>query len=316
MVNRKRHISSLLTRSGVHRSRYHLLLAALCLVWLGACSFNFVYRQLDWLVPWQLSDYVSIDEAQRSELEQRLIENIEWHCSTQLSAYADWFREMQRAPQPFTRAELERHYWRSVEFWQLLMEQLSPDITALLLTASDGQVRELMTNLERRNRELEKRYVSAGWKKVRQRRIARMEEILRRWIGPLTEAQQQILARWADDLGQSGEAWIENRRRWQRALGEAFALRTDPKRFGERIRILFVEPRQLWPEGYRQEYARLRARTLDMLAEISASGTDEQQRYFNNQLLSWAEDFERLTCTPPGKSNGHDAQDSSSRMAR
>ena len=180
------------------------------------------------------------------------------------------------------------------------MAKLVPDITALLLSANETQTNELLRNLERRNRELEKRYVSAGWETVQGRRVGRMEDILRRWVGPLTEAQQRILSRWARELGRSGDEWIESRRRWQRALGDALVLREDRELFHRRIHTLFVEPRQLWPESYRQEYARLRARTLDMLAEIAASTTPGQRRYFSERLLSWANDFERLACAPRG----------------
>ncbi len=284
-------------RVGMAR-RSILLLVALFLS-LSACTFSFTYRQLDWLIPWHLSDYVSFDSTQRSELEQRLVEKLEWHCSTQLGEYAEWFRDMHVEPHPVTREDLERHYQRSLAFWTQLMEQITPDIVVLLFSAKDMQVNELMSNIERRNRELEKRYVTAGWKKIKQRRIDRMEEILRRWIGPLTGKQQEVLKRWSEDLGQSGGAWIESRRRWQRALRESFALRADRERFAKRIHTLFVEPRQLWPESYRKEYARLRERTLVMLAEISAAETPGQVRHFRNQLLSWAEDFEHLTCASP-----------------
>lgn len=303
MVIRERLTPQLISGAGPCLHRYALLLVVLFLLLLSACTFSYLYRQLDWLIPWHLSDYVSVDNTQRSELERRLIARLEWHCGTQLTAYAEWFREMRRAPHPFSRTDLEHHYRRSLEFWHVLMEKLSPDISTLLISASDAQVKELMSNLELRNQELEKRYVKAGWKKVRQRRIERMEEILRRWIGPLNEKQQQALERWSRELGKSGDDWIESRRRWQRALGDALAHRADRERFAERIRILFVEPRQLWPEAYRKEYGRLLARTLDMLAEVAAAETPEQQRHFNEKLLSWVDDFERLACRPHGNSD-------------
>ncbi len=276
-----------------------ILLLAMPLLVLTACSFSFTYRQLDWLIPWHLSDYIRLDSTQSSELERRLVARLDWHCSTQLDAYAEWFREMHAESHPFTRDHLEHHYQRSLDFWRLLMEKLTPDITALLLSASDAQVDELMRNMEQRNRELEERYVTASREKIQQHRRERMEKILRRWIGPFNEAQKRALDAWARGLGQSGEAWMESRRRWQRKLEESFALRAEPERFAARIHTLFVEPRQLWPESYQEEYARLRARTLDMLAQMSAAQTPAQEQHFRHQLLSWAEDFEHLACLSP-----------------
>jgi hypothetical protein len=270
----------------------------------GACSFRFVYRQLDWLVPWRLSDYVTFDASQHSLLEQRLMEQLEWHCSTQLTAYAEWFRELRQAPQPLSRDAIERHYLRTVEFWGKLMRALTPDVVALLQSASDEQVTELFANLEERNRELEEEYVSASWETVQARRTERMSEILRRWLGPLTEAQQQAVAVWARELGQQGAAWIASRRRWQAALRESLALRPEAERFHQRIEQLLLEPERLWPADYRREYARMRSRTLDLLAQVAELQTPVQRQHLRAELDAWSEDFEHLSCSEPDAGRG------------
>lgn len=275
-----------------------MLLASLLL--LSACSFRFLYSQLDWLVPWRLSEYVTFDSEQRSLLEQRLFARINWHCGTQLDDYAAWFRELKQAPLPYSREDIERYYQRTNDFWQVLMQQISPDVAALLASANPDQVAELFDNLERRNRELEEEYVTPGWNTVQRQRIKRMSEILVRWVGPLNAAQRRTLADWARELGQGGEAWMQSRRRWQAALREALKLRREPERFEARIEQLMVDPQSLWPESYRLEYARMRSLTLDMLAEVSALQTPEQIRHFRYELDSWADDFEHLACTPPG----------------
>jgi hypothetical protein len=266
----------------------------------GACSFRFIYHQLDWLVPWRLSDYVTFDSEQRSLLEQRLFDQLAWHCSTQLENYAAWFRELQQAPQPFTRNDIERYYHRSTEYWEVLMRQLSPDVAALLQSADREQVEELFANLERRNRELDEEYVSADWETVQSRRVERMREILSRWIGALNVEQERVVIRWAKELGQSGNEWIVSRRRWQAALRESLSLRNRPERFEARILQLLIEPDTLWPEAYKREYARMRSRTLDMLAEVSAMQTPEQARRLHRKFGAWADDFDRLACATDG----------------
>jgi len=267
------------------------------LLLLSACSFRFVYRQLDWLVPWRLGDYVTFDSEQRSLLEQRLMEELDWHCTTQLQEYADWFHELQQAPQPFSREDIERYYRRTTGFWRVLMRQLSPDVATLLRTADAQQVDELFANLEKRNRELEKEYVRADRGSVKKRRSERIEEMLVRWLGPLEKPQEEAIAKWSEELGPGGEAWIANRRRWQSELHEALSLRGDPLRFEARITQLLVEPETLWPETYQRDYARMRAHTLDMLAEVAALQTPEQEHHLRHELGSWADDFEQLACS-------------------
>lgn len=268
-----------------------------CLSLFSACSIRFVYRQLDWLIPWQLSDYVTFDRGQRSLLEQKLLKQLDWHCTTQLHAYAVWFRELQQAPQPFSREDIERNYQRTTGFWRVLMLQLSPDVASLLSTANDQQIDELFSNLEERNRELEKEYVNVDEKTVQGNRIDRMSDMISQWLGPLEPEQNKVIARWARDLGTGGEAWIANRRRWQAALRESLKLRGEPHQFQLRIEQLLVNPESLWPDSYKQDYARISSDTLDMLARVSALQTPAQERHLRYELGSWANDFESLACS-------------------
>lgn len=285
----------MILRSGKWQAKAVGLIALFLL--LSACSVRSVYRQLDWLVPWRLGDYVTFDSEQRSLLEQRLLAQLDWHCTTQLQAYASWFRELQQAPQPFSRDDIERYYHRTTEFWRVLMQQLSPDVATLLRTADAQQVDELFANLENRNRELEKEYVKADRGSVQKRRSERIEEMLVRWLGPLEKPQEEAIAKWSEELGPGGEAWIANRRRWQSELHKALSLRGDPPRFEARITQLLVEPETLWPETYKREYAPLRARTLDMLAEVAALQTATQVRHLRHELGAWADDFQALACS-------------------
>ena len=112
------------------------------------CSIRFMYRQLDWLVPWYVYDYVSLESTQRSLLEQRLLRQLEWHCATQLPAYSGWLSGIAVDPVgALSRPALDKHYQQLVQYWRILVGKLSPDIATLLATASDAQIEELMASL-------------------------------------------------------------------------------------------------------------------------------------------------------------------------
>ena len=69
-----------------------LLLIALGML-LAACSqVGLVYRNLDWLIPWQLDDYLSLNREQKAWLKPRLQAHLEWHCSSELPRYIDWLQ--------------------------------------------------------------------------------------------------------------------------------------------------------------------------------------------------------------------------------
>jgi hypothetical protein len=62
---------------------------------LGGCSLRFAYSQLDWLVPWYVRDYVTLDAGQRGALDTRLADRLAWHCSAHIPEYAATLREAQ-----------------------------------------------------------------------------------------------------------------------------------------------------------------------------------------------------------------------------
>lgn len=52
--------------------RVRLALALVTILVLSGCGVRFFYSQLDWLVPWYLRDYVTLDDSQRALLDRRL----------------------------------------------------------------------------------------------------------------------------------------------------------------------------------------------------------------------------------------------------
>lgn len=284
-----------------------LLVASLL---LAGCSFNFVYRQLDWLVPWYVSDYVSLSDSQRSELEQRVLQQLDWHCRTQLDRYAEWFRALHADPEPFTREKLERHYRTTQQFWQTLMRRVAKDSAQVLATASDAQIEELQQSLEERNRELEEEYAELSDDERLQRRKERLVKLLERWLGELSQAQLRSVAEWSEALGEVDIApWMENRRQWQQRLRRSISRRDDLNRMGERLQQLLVEPERFWSDAYRREYQRRKALTLDMLAAVAAAMTPVQQSHLKHELLAWAKDFEALSCSDDPVSLAQDKAD-------
>ena len=66
-----------------------MLLAA-----LAGCGPRLIYPHLEWLIPWYISDFISLDDRQKNMLEERLLKQLAWHCRTQLTIYAEALRSI------------------------------------------------------------------------------------------------------------------------------------------------------------------------------------------------------------------------------
>jgi len=276
-----------------------LLVLAVLLLGLSGCTVRFVYNQLDWLAPWYLRGYVSLDEAQRPLLEQRLATRLDWHCSTQLPRYADWLRgfEAQLESGDVTVEGLDDHARQAQAFWRELVSHLPADTRELLASVSDAQIQELFDNLDDRMADNRKDFVDRPAEALQQERAERMERRLRRWLGRLNTAQQARLEAWSVGLAPFGEHWLENRARWQGELREALeGLRHDLPALEARLEDLLVYPERGWSEEYQARLAFNREQTLALLADLYRLSSERQKERLINRVGSLASDFERLSC--------------------
>ena len=271
------------------------LLAALLTV---GCGVRFTYRQLDWLIPWYVYDYVDLQQEQRSLLEQRLMSQLDWHCRTQLPLYAAWLSVLAGDPRAaLRRPALDRHYRQLIDYWKTLAGRLSPELAAVMAIATDAQVEELFQNLEARNRRSVERYVTPGPEQRHEQRVERMTQQLQRWVGPLTAPQQRSVVRWSLDLQPMAEQWIAARRNWQSQLRGLLEARADRQALEQGVRRLLVEPRQLWSADFRVLAEANEELTLQFLADFGESLQSQQLRHLSVELEALAADFDALACS-------------------
>jgi hypothetical protein len=277
-----------------------LLISILSMLVVMACSPLWYYPHLDWLLPGYIGDYISLESGQQSDLERHVARQLEWHCRTQLPAYAAFLRSLGRdfesPDRTVSQEQIHGYYLILKRCWKDLMTSIAPDVADLLSTASNDQIDELFLNIEENNRELEGRYVDPPETEIYRNRYDRMSERLVLWIGDLDDMQQKAVWEWSYQLGTDSAQWIADRRRVQKGFRDLLSQRAVDTMFKAHFTALLTSPERLRSEPYQARVAHHTALTLDLLTRIGASLSDTQRRHFLTTLGSWAEDFDRLAC--------------------
>ena len=283
------------------------LLISMTLVVISACGPRWYYPHLDWLLPWYVSDYISLDTNQHSELEIRLARHLNWHCRTQLPEYATFLRSVRQdfanPASTVSKEQFDRYLATLRQYWKNLMAGIGPDAADILKMASDKQLEELFHNLEEANRELESTYVDPPVEEILHKRSRRMVERLEASLGDLTASQQAAVRQWSSDVGATNAEWIANRRRVQQAFRDLLAERIDNPSFKTSFTAMLVSPENYRTEAYQAGVDRDTALALTLLTEIGATMTDAQRRHFADHLESLAADFDQLVCTVAEKNS-------------
>ena len=284
-----------------------ILALVIGLILLSACGPRLYYPSLDWLIPWYVDDYISLEPDQSSRLRTQLARQLDWHCRTQLPEYAEFLldlrREVDHSGRPVTVERLDTYKMRLIRYWNVLIQQISPDIADIMFSATDEQVDELFENLETKNRDIENEYVVPPPQKIIQNRQKRMQKRLNYWLGGLTESQLQAVDAWNLQIEPIAADRVAYRRKIQAAGRHILENRTNPDELEAALRGLLTNSEEFRTENYQRKIDVNTQRTFELLAYLLETLTPNQRNHLSNRLESLAADLDQLSCDPASKKN-------------
>jgi len=279
-----------------------LLLIALSLLVTACSRIGLAYRNLDWLIPWRLDDYLSLNREQKAWFKPRLQAHLAWHCSSELPRYVDWLQRSealleQASPSASQLSEQFAELDRALE---RISGAITPTAIELLQGLSPRQVAELYAAMDEANREDRQAFLEPPLATQISRRTTRMQQRLRPWLGRLNDAQQARIAEWAQTLGEQNRLWLDNRLRWQTAFRAAVDARHRAD-FPARMTRLLQERESLHDARYRATYPRSRQTLAELFSDLLASADSNQRERLSARLRDLRRDLARLACAPPSR---------------
>jgi hypothetical protein len=274
-----------------------LMLMGLCLMFGGCTRVDLAYRNLDVIIPWSMNDYLDMNREQKNWFDERLKEHLRWHCTTQLADSLQWLDKVQRmvAEQQVTAPALRERTAEAKQAISAIAVQVTPSAVELLQGLDDNQVRALQQAFSEDLIKRRKEYVEPPLQAQIDERAKRMSKRLTPWFGKLTDAQQQRVQDWSQNLGAQNREWIDNREHWQNQLLAALQQRQSAK-FPTRIAQLLQQREAVWTPQYKVAYARTEQAAIDLMTGLAADSTPEQRVRIERKLGELRNDFANLKC--------------------
>ncbi|MFF7107592.1 DUF6279 family lipoprotein [Pseudomonas sichuanensis] len=273
------------------------MVVALALV-LAACNrIDLAYRNLDRLVPWSLGDYLDMNREQKRLLDERLKEQLAWHCRTQLPGYLDWLDRVQGmvASDTVTDATLQQRTAEARQAIGRVAEQITPSASELLRGMSDAQVAEMRQAFRQDIDKRRQAYAQTSLPKQVAQRATRMEKRLEPWLGELTPEQRLRVMSWSQALGDQNRSAIANRAHWQQQLALAMEQRASPG-FEPRLAQLLQRKESLWTPEYRQAFQNSEQQARSLLVDLMKQSSPAQRQFLQQKLNKVRTDFSELKC--------------------
>ncbi|TKB50613.1 hypothetical protein FCL40_05535 [Ferrimonas sediminicola] len=272
-----------------------VLVMVLALVLTG-CSTKFVYNWLDWIIEWEVADYVDLSRSQETQFEDMVDEMLAWHRREELPRYRHQLLTLRhQINHQLTSEDALAHIGRLEQHWLRIFDHLMPRLVPLMQTLTDEQVEQLLANIRRENQKDLDRYLNKDFDQRVARANKRTAKSLKRWVGKLTPLQRQAVDDFNHERHQSMDLWVAYRQAWQERFGEALRNRSDGQRLQSELRLLLVTPDKIRPAGYRAQLTINQHNFADALESINASLTGKQRKRLNRELGSLIDDLADLS---------------------
>ncbi|MBY6095456.1 DUF6279 family lipoprotein [Ferrimonas balearica] len=271
------------------------LLVVLLLGLLAGCSPRFVYGWLDWIIPWQVDDYVTLNRDQESSLDFMIGKQVRWHRAHELPLYLAHLERLQTdLAEPLDQEKVLAHMQEASEHWYRLFAKLLPDLVRLIQSFSDEQVEEMLAQVNKDNAELREEYGDMSLEERIKRANKRMDKSMRKWIGKLSPAQKAAIADYNRNRHNTLELWLAYREDWIAHFSDALYNRADGERLKRELTLLLVTPDELKGQQYLSQILDNRRRLAQGLITIHAEMTPRQTRKLNRELDDLQADLEYL----------------------
>jgi len=264
------------------------------------------YNRLDWLVAWEVDKYVELNGPSKVAFDSGFDSLWQWHRSTQLAGYARDLREIAEAAQgTLTREQIAGYFQRANDHGERLFLEALPPSARVLQALDGGQVRRLLEKMAEERQEEAEDEAERSPQEAREESERNVARSLRRWLGPLSDAQSALVRDWAAARRDDPALWKRYGEQWAAAFERTLTARAAPD-FEARLREVFADPQLPDSAAIRELNDYNRENYLGLLAQLAPTLSAEQRRHLRKRLISIAEDLEDLArhrqqaAAPPG----------------
>lgn len=267
-----------------------------CAVLLSACGLKLVYNRLDWVLPFYVDDYVTLDEDQQIELHNKITSLMSWHRTTQLNAYSTMLRKARKdVVNGLSEDTIKEFFTGFDEGFRTVMVSAAPHIVDMLIGANDEQKKELFQNLKSLNQDYKEKYIDLSDEEKLENIIEAMQDNFSDWLGDLTDKQNQIIADYAEKLLPVDRDRYQYRLQWQGMLKQSFLSNKPVEQMRPELIRLFAHSNQFYPKQYQTKLDANRLVLQQMLMVLNVEITKEQFQYLGEKLEYYAASFEDLS---------------------
>jgi hypothetical protein len=263
---------------------------------MSSCSLRWSYNLLDWLVAWEVDEYVSLDRQQKKQLHKSVDQFHQWHRQTQLPLYAEFLEQLetQLLAQTADSDTLMQSFEQATTLWQDSLVEFTAFAPRLFRELSNKQIAQLIKNTTIETEAAAEKHMGRSEEQARDKKHQHMNKRLKKWLGKLNSEQKQLIDHWSIALNSNQRLMVQVRQEWQTKFNLTLSSGHSTEDFEQRVQTLLVYPERLWNDEYRHSVEHNKQLTIQLISDISHSLNRQQKQKLRKILRGYIDDFKYL----------------------
>ncbi|MFQ5481959.1 MAG: DUF6279 family lipoprotein [Nitrospinaceae bacterium] len=260
------------------------LLTVLLTAGAGCSRVDMAYTLAEWTLLKRLDHYFNLTPAQESFLEGRIQLLLDWHQREELPLLVKRAAEFKaRYAHGLGKEDLLWFQETHKGFWRRFFLRGSGDFAAFLTTLNPEQVAHFRGQMEERNQSwIEQVEMTAAAQ--REDTLAWLTEYLEDWLGGLDEGQLTRIQGWLADDPEWPRLVLDNRRIFQKAMGDLAASARAEGFRGERLQLWIERPDSLWTPAFKSRWPQKKEEWYTLVLNVDRITTPEQRDHALQKL--------------------------------
>ena len=263
---------------------------------LSACSSQFAYNNLDWLVHWYIDDFIELNEQQEEAFDLRFARWQSWHRKEELLEYEKHLIDLKAMLQSaeFDKSDVLHHFDRGRGHWERFRDHVVEDISSLSGMLTDQQITVLFAKLEKKNQKEYDERQGMSEDEIKESFEDNFKDQMRDYFGRLSKAQKRLVETAAADIIPNRLEWITYRRNIQEAAKNLMLQRHSRADYQAEFSQLLSHPESFQHPLYVQNNQHNRAVFAQMFVDLYQTLSAKQKRKLFRKIDNYIEDFSEL----------------------
>ncbi|MBP2701732.1 hypothetical protein E5A76_03670 [Photobacterium sp. CAIM 1937] len=271
-----------------------ILIAILMAVMLSSCTFKLGYNSLDFWIDYYLSDYIDLNSAQQSQLEQGLDNALAEHRKQILPQFHRLIFSLQNdLKQPLTAEQIAHYHDAFTKAGQASAVVFVAPIIKVVKTMSPKQVTESLQAIQAELSKRKKERLEKTAKERLQDRYDELEDKATDWIGRLTQPQKQLLMQLAQLQLQQSTVFQNMAQNNLSQLTKALKQRSTPE-FEQIITLQVKRIVALESSVYQSQLDKYLAQRFEIMQQLNHSLSQQQLKHLQAELTDLRKDIAEL----------------------